>query len=203
MNTPSLSRITMETMANYRMAATQVVAASGAGSRRLVRAVDGTLQQQVLPRTSKLAPQVSERMDAVRGTVNRYVEQGIDQIVEVAETTITLSGDFAVAQVTRLSDLAGDVTTPLLVDGLHTATRLAMPAAQLALKVSSVVADGATSLADAAGAHPVAKPVRRAAKRTQAAGRAAKQAVAKAPAQVKRAVRQTTAKVGKVAKRAA
>ena len=203
MNTQSLSRITMETMANYRTAASQVVAASGAGSRRLVRVVDGTLHQQVLPRATKLAPQVGERMEAAVTTVNRYALQGIEQIVVAAETTIARSSDFAVAQVTRLSDMAAEVNMPILTEGLQTAARLSMPAAQFALKFSNAVADGATSLADVAGAHPVAKTLRKAAKRSQAAGRAAKRAVAKAPVQVKRAARTTTAKVTKAVKRAA
>lgn len=162
MNTQSLSRITMETMANYRTAAAQVVAASGAGSRRLVNAVDGALQSQVLPRTTKLAPRAGERLDGLRGDVNRVVVQGIDQAVERTEQAIAASSDFAVAQVTRLADLVADIDNQMLVGGLEAAARITLPAAQLALVVSSKMAEGATQLADAAGAHPVKAAVKKA-----------------------------------------
>ena len=163
MNTQSLSRITMETMANYRTAAAQVVAASGAGSRRLVNAVDGALQSQVLPRTVKLAPVAGERLDGLRGNVNRIVVQGIDQAVERSEQAIAVSSDFAVAQVTRLADLMADVDNKMLAGGLNAAARITLPAAQLALVVSSKIAEGATQLADVAGARPVQAAVKKAA----------------------------------------
>ncbi|MFN0186788.1 MAG: hypothetical protein ACKVQR_23490 [Aquabacterium sp.] len=163
MNTQSLSRITMETMANYRTAAAQVVAASGAGSRRLVNAVDGALQSQVVPRTAKLAPRAGERLDGLRGNVNRVVVQGIDQAVERTEQAIAVSSDFAFAQVTRLTDLVADIDNQMLVGGLDAAARITLPAAQLALAVSSKIAEGATQLADVAGAHPVQAAVKKAA----------------------------------------
>ncbi len=68
------------------VAATQVVAATGAGSRRVVRAVDGTLQREVLARAGKLAPRPAERMDELRGNASRLVVQGIDQFEKAAET---------------------------------------------------------------------------------------------------------------------
>ena len=160
MNTPSLSRITMETMANYRTAAAQVVAASGAGSRRLVNAVDGALQSQVVPRTAKLAPRAGERLDGLRGNVNRVVVQGIGQAVERTEQAIAVSSDFAVAQVTRLTELVADIDNQMLAGGLEAAARITLPAAQLALVVSGKLAEGATQLADAAGAKPAKKATR-------------------------------------------
>ena len=162
MNTQTLSRVTMETMTNYRTAAAQVVAASGAGSRRLVKAVDGALQNQVLPRTAKLVPAAGQRLDGLRGNVNRVVVQGIDQAVERSEQVIAVSGDFAVAQVTRLTDLVADLNNQMLVGGLEAAARITLPAAQLALVVSSKMAEGATQLAGAAGAHPVKSAVKKA-----------------------------------------
>lgn len=177
MNTPSLSRITMETMANYRTAAAQVVAASGAGSRRLVKAVDGALQSQVLPRTARLAPVAGERLDGLRGNVNRVVVQGIDQAVERSEQVIATTSDFAVAQVTRLADLMADIDNAMIASGVEAAARFTLPAAQLALVVSSKVAEGATQLADAAGAHPVKAAVKKAASTTRRrVAKAAKQA---------------------------
>lgn len=205
MNTPTLSRLTMQTMANYRVAATQVVAATGAGSRRVVRAVDGTLQREVLARAGKLAPRPAERMDELRGNASRLVVQGIDQFEKAAETGIARGSEFAVAQVARLADFAAEVNTPLLAEGLHTAARLSIPAAQLALRVSSKVAEGATSLADAAGAHPVGRALRktargagRAAAKTTQRGRKAVAKATKAPS-VKRARRGAKRAAGQLA----
>lgn len=197
MSTQTLSRVTLETMANVRTAATQVVAASGAGTRRLVRAFDGTVQRQVLPVTQRLMPAAGERLDGVRDNVTRITLQGIDATVARGEQLIGLSSDFVVAQVTRISDLAAELDNATLAQGLDAAARLSLPAAQLALAVSGKVAVGATSLADAAGAHPVAAAVRKTVRKTsRQGGRAAKavqtrvrKAAAKAPAVAKRARR--------------
>jgi hypothetical protein len=199
MNTQSLSRITMETMANYRTAAAQVVAASGAGSRRLVSAVDGALQNQVLPRTVKLAPVAGERLDGLRGNVNRIVVQGIDMAVERSEQAIAFSSDFAVAQVTRLTDLVADVDNKMLAGGLETAARFTLPAAQLALVVSGKLAEGATQLADVAGAHPVKAAVRKAAATGQRRITKATKATRAAGVQVKAVRRRVTKAVAQVA----
>ncbi|MCW5636516.1 MAG: hypothetical protein KIT17_24500 [Rubrivivax sp.] len=179
MSTPTLSRLTMETMANYRAAATQVVAASSAGSRRLVRAADGTLHRQVVERAAKVAPQAGERIDAVRANVRRLVLQGIDQFEQVADTTIERSSEFAVAQVSRLADLAADVKAPVVAGSLQNAARLSVPAAQLALLVSSKLAEGAASLAGVAGARPVRRTVRQAAKGARRAATKVTRAAAK------------------------
>lgn len=199
MSTETLSRITMETMANYRAAATQVVAASGAGSRRLVRVVDGAVQTQVVSRATKLAPQAGERIDEVRGNVSRLVEQSIDQMVERAEAGIVGASDFATAQLAKLSDLAADVRNPIVAEGLHAAARLSLPAANLALVVSGKVAESATQLADVAGAHPVQAAFRKTAKRAQkgtAKARAsAETSLRKASAQASKRTRKAVAEV--------
>lgn len=196
MNTPSLSRITMETMANYRTAAAQVVAASGAGSRRLVKAVDGALQSQVLPRTAKLAPVAGERLDGLRGNVNRVVVQGIDQAVERSEQVIATTSDFAVAQVTRIADLMADIDNAMIASGVEAAARFTLPAAQLALAVSSKVAEGATQLADAAGAHPVKAAVKKA---TTATKRRVTKVAKQADVEVKAVRRRATKAVAQMA----
>lgn len=183
MSTTTLSRITMETMANYRTAATQVVAASGAGSRRLVRAVDGTVQKQLMPRTARVAPRAAERLDEVRDSMSRLALQGIEQMVERSEQAIAAGSDFAVAQVARISDLAAEVEVKLVADGLQTAARLTLPAAQLALKVSGKVAEGATTLAGAAGAQPVKTAVRRGAAKAKTTAKTAARRTRKAVAQ--------------------
>lgn len=168
MNTPTLSRVTLETMANYRTAATQVVAASGAGSRRLVKAVNGTMLQPVVERTSAVAPAAGERLDAARDTASRLALQGIGQAVALSEQVIVRGSEFATAQVERWAGAAAGLDNRYVAQGLKTAARLSMPAAQLALALSGKVAEGATQLADVAGVHPVRgqarAQVRRAAK---------------------------------------
>jgi hypothetical protein len=163
MTTQTLSRITLETMANSRTVATQMVAAYGAGSRRLVQAVDGALQTRVLPRAAKLAPQAGQRLDALRDSVNSTVIKGIDRAVAQSEQLIVRSNGFAVTQVDRWADRVAGLDNALLASGLQTAARLTLPAAQLVLVVSGKAAEGATQLATAAGAHPVRRAVRKAA----------------------------------------
>ena len=183
MSTQTLSRVTLETLANVRTAATQVVAAYGAGSRRLVQVVDGTVQHQVVPVTMRLVPAAGERLDTVRGTFSRAVDKGIVDAVARSEKLIGRSSDFAVTQLERWADRVADIDNSMVVQGLDTAARLSLPAVQLARVVTGKVAEGATSLADAAGAHPVVAPARKAAK---AATRRVRQAAAKAPRAVKK-----------------
>lgn len=183
MSTQTLSRVTLETLANVRTAATQVVAAYGAGSRRLVKTVDGTVQHQVVPVTMRLVPAAGERLDTVRGTVSRAVDKSIVEAVARSEQLIGRSSDFAVAQLERWTDRVADIDNGMVVQGLDAAARLSLPAAQLARVVTGKVAEGATSLADAAGAHPLAAPARKAAK---TATRRARQAAAKAPRAAKK-----------------
>lgn len=206
MNTPTLSRVTLETMANYRTAATQVVAASGAGSRRFVEAVDGTMLQPVVERTAAVAPAAGERLDAARDAASRLALQGIGQAVALSEQVIERGSEFATAQVERWADAAAGLDNRYVVQGLKTAARLTLPAARLALRVSGKVAEGATQLADVAGAHPVRgqarAQVRRAAKtsrgvatKVKAQARGARKAVVRvtksAPVQrVRRAAKQ-------------
>lgn len=180
MNTTTLSRVTLETMANYRTAATQVVAAYGAGTRRLVQAVDGAVHRQVVPRTAAVVPVAGERLDAARDGASRLVLKGIEQAVALSEQAIVRGSEFATAQVERWSDAAADLESRYVVQGLETAARLSLPAAQLALKLSGKVAAGAAQLADVAGAHPVHGSVRRAAK-------ASRQAATKVKAQARTA----------------
>ena len=68
MTTPTLSHLTLQTLDNYRTAANQAVVAYRLGSRRLVSVVNATLENSVYPRTAKLAPVATRRMDGVRGT---------------------------------------------------------------------------------------------------------------------------------------
>lgn len=190
MSTQTLSHVTKQTMSNVRTAATQVVAASGAGSRRLVQAVDGTVQRQVLPVTHRLSERTSQRLDSVRGNVSRIALQGIDSAVARSEQLIGVSSDFMVAQVERWADITAGIGNTTLVQGLDAAARLSLPAAQLAQVVTGKIAEGATSLADVAGAHPVAAVARKAGKAAKTTQRRVRKAVEAAP--VKKTVRRAS-----------
>ncbi len=195
MSTQDLSRITIETMANYRTAASEVVAATGAGSRRLVRLVDGTVQQQVLPRATRVAPRSAERLDAVRGRLSQWAEQGIDVAQQSAEAGITRTSEFAITQLGKLAERAAEVQTQAISNGLDAAASFSLPAANLGLMLSGKLAEGATQLADVAGAHPVKKAVK---KVTRKAGKATAKAGKQLSKQASTAARRTRKAVAPV-----
>ncbi len=193
-----LSHVTLETLENYRNAATQGVLAYRSGSRRLIGAVNGALEQSVYPRTAKLAPRATEFMNGVRGNVTQIVIKGLDQTAARAETAIEFGANTAGTQVNKLAQFAAAVDSPVVANGLQTVARLTMPGAKVALAISGKVAAGAIALADAAGAHPV----RTAARKTAAAPRSvAKRAAQAAKAPLAKA-RRTGVAVKKAVKRA-
>lgn len=163
MTAQTLSRVTLKTLENCRVAATQAVVAYRLGGHRLLGAVDGALQNKVYPRTAKVAPKATARLDTVRGNVSQIVVKGIDLMAERTEQVITLGANTAAEQLGKVAAFAAGIDNPLLANGLQAAARLTMPGAQLALVVSGKVGAGAKALADAAGARPVRKVVRRAA----------------------------------------
>jgi hypothetical protein len=187
MSTQTLSDLTLETLANYRTAATQAVGAYRAGSHRLVDMVNGTLENQVYPRTAKIAPRATEGLNGVRGSVSEIVVKGIDAASERTERAIEVGSEAAVAQLTKFADYMSEIDNAIVAGGLNTAARLSMPVAKLALVVSSKVAEGATALADAAGADAVAGVKRSVRKAAGAAKRHAEPVARKAKAGVKRA----------------
>ena len=65
MTTQTLSHLTLQTLDNYRTAANQAVVAYRLGSHRLVNVVNATLENSVYPRTAKLAPKATRRMNGV------------------------------------------------------------------------------------------------------------------------------------------
>jgi len=162
MTTQTLSRVTLQTLENYRTAATQAVVAYRLGSHRLVGVVNGALENNLYPRTAKLAPGATERMNEVRGNVSDIVIKGIDQMAERTEKAIDLGADTAAAQVAKVADFAAGIDNEMVVNGLQTAVRLSMPGAKLALVVSGKVAERAEALVEAAGGKPVKKAMRRA-----------------------------------------
>ena len=194
MSTPSLSRVTLQSLDNYRTAATQAVGAYRAGGHRLVGAVNGTLKNSIYPRTAKLAPRTTHRIDGVRGSISDIVEKGIDQVADQADKAIAFSATTAAAQVHKAAKLAAGIDNPVVANGLHAAARLTMPGAQAALVVSTQVVKGANALAGIAGAKPAKRAVRKA-----AAG--AKRKVAAAPApKAKAVVKSAQKRVARVAK---
>ena len=155
MTSQTLSRVTLQSLENYRTAATQAVVAYRLGGHRLVRLVNGALKNSVYPRTG--------RMNEVRGNVSGIVVKGIDQVALRAEKAIALGSTSAATQVSKVARFAAGVDNEMVANGLQAAARLTMPGAKAALAVSSQVAKGATALADAAGARPMRKAVRQAA----------------------------------------
>jgi hypothetical protein len=197
MTTQTLSHLTLQTLDNYRNAANQAVVAYRLGSHRLVNVVNATLENSVYPRTAKLAPKATRRMDGVRGNMSDVVVKGIDQVAERTEQAIEMGSTAAAAQVKKAARFAAGIDNNLVASGLQTAVRLSMPGAKVALAVSGKVAEGASALAGAAGARPLRKAVRKAsAKVVSKAQRQATPAVRRA----KKAVDVTTKRVARVVK---
>lgn len=210
MTAPTLSRVTLQTLDNYRTAAQRAVVAYRLGGHRLVGVVNGALQTRVYPQTAKVLPLATERLDEVRDNVSGVVIKGIDQIALRTEKAIEAGSSVAAEQVTRAARLASNVDNPMVANGLQTAARLTMPGARLALVWSSKVAEGADALAQAAGARPVRRAVRKATasakrkaapvtRRAQSAAKAAGTKARKATATVtQKATRATKAPVARV-----
>jgi hypothetical protein len=201
MTSQYLSHVTLETLENYRNAATQGVLAYRSGSRRLIGAVNGALEQRVYPRTAKLAPRATEFLNDLRGDVTQIVIKGLDQSAARAATAIEFGANTAGTQVNKLARFAAKVDSPAMANGLQTAARLTMPGAKLALAISGKVAAGAIALADAAGARPVRRAARKAAATVPAPRRVVKRVAQAAKAPLAKA-RRTSAAVKKAVKRA-
>ncbi|MBI5255098.1 MAG: hypothetical protein HY855_01260 [Burkholderiales bacterium] len=191
MTNPSLTHVTLETLENYRRAATQAVTAYRRGGHRLVGAVDTALQGAVLPRAAKLAPRAIETMDGVRGNVTQFIDKGIDQVADRTEQAIEASNNAAVAQVKKVAQFATGIENPMVVNGLQGAVRFTLPGAQAALAVSAKVVEGATALVEAAGGKPVKQAVRKAVAGTRRTAAKAGATVKAAAKPVRRAVRKT------------
>jgi hypothetical protein len=180
MTTQYLSHVTLETLENYRNAATQGVVACRSGGRRLIGVVNGALERRVYPRTAKVAPRATEFINELRGNVTQIVIKGLDQTAARAATAIEFGANTAGTQVNKLAQFAAAVDNAAVANGLHTVARLTMPGAKVALAISGKVAAGAMALAGAAGARPVRTAVRKAAAAPRRAVKRATQA-AKAP----------------------
>lgn len=211
MSTPTLSRITLETIENYQAAATQGVAAYRLGGHRLMHAVNGVLHDDVYAPTTKFVPRTLDRLNDLRGRFSRVVYKGIDQMARNTEKAIELTSTTAAAQVSKLAKMADGIDNEIVATGLHTVVRLTMPGAKVALALSGKVAEGAQALADAAGGRemPAAKAVRKAVAgvKRQAApatrkARATAQATGRRVAKAVEAVKAPAAKVRRAARSA-
>ena len=202
MTTQTLSRVTLQTLENYRTAATQGVEAYRLGGKRLIGAVNGALESRVYPRTAKIAPRATKRMNEVRGNVSEFVVKGIEQSAHGTERAIEKGSSTAAAQVKKLAKFASGIDNEIVANGLHTVAQMTMPGAKVALLLSSKVAEGANALAEAAGKRHVRKAVRTtvagAKRQGAAATRKAKAPVKAVTRRVAKATRAAKAPVAKV-----
>jgi hypothetical protein len=196
MTEQNLSSVTLATLENYRAAATQAVAAYRLGGKRLLGMVNGALENSIYPRTAKIAPVATERLNEVRGNVSDIIVKGVDQVAERTEQAIEFGSTAAAAQVARIADLAAGIDNTVVAGGLQAAARVALPGAKVALVVSSKIAQGANALADAAGVRPVRRMARKA-----AAG--AKRRAAPVARKANATVRSAGRRVAKAARRSA
>lgn len=176
MRTQYLSHVTLETLENYRTAAARGLVAWRSGGHRLVGVVNGALENSVYPRTARVAPRATEFMNEVRGNVTQIVIKGLDRSAARATSAIEYGVRTAGTQLNKLARMAAKVENPMVANGLQTAARLTMPGAKVALALSGKLADGANVLADAAGARPLHRAVRKTAARTQCVAKSASKA---------------------------
>ena len=162
----TLTYMTLQTLDNYRDAANQAVVVYRLGSRRLVNVVNATLEHSVYPRTARLAPKTTRRMDGVRGNVSDVMVKGIDQVAERTEQAIEMGRAAAVEQIKKAARFAENIDNDLVAMGLQGAARLTLPGAKVALAVSNKVAQGANALAGVAGARPERKADRKTVSKT-------------------------------------
>lgn len=169
MKTQTLSTVTLQTIENYRNAATLAVDAYRAGSHRLIEAVNDGLDKNVYSRTGKVAPQFTNTIVQFRSGLTDIVVKGIDNVSTGTEKAIEVSSTTAVKGVTQVAGFAAGIENPMVVNGLEAAARFSLPGAKAALAVSAKVAEGADALVRAAAGKPVevVKKAKKAAVRAQ------------------------------------
>lgn len=172
MNIQALSNVTLETIENYRQAATLAVDAYRAGSHRLIDAVNEGLVNSVYSRTAKVAPQFTQTLSQVRGGLSDIIVKGVDGVSTGTGKAIEASSSAAAARVTQVADFAAGIENGMVVKGIDAAVRLSLPGAQAALTVSAKLAEGVDALKRAAAGQkgPVAtaaKAVKKVAVRAQ------------------------------------
>ena len=200
MNIHTLSNVTLETIENYRQAATLAVDAYRAGSHRLIDAVNEGLVNSVYSRTAKVAPQFTQTLSQVRGGLSDIIVKGVDGVSTGTGKAIEASSSAAVARVTQVAEFAAGIDNGMVVKGIDAAVRLSLPGAQAALAVSAKVAEGVDKLSRVAAGQTTAKTVRAAVVKKAAV---AKKAVAKKATASRKAVVATKTKAVRSIKRRA
>jgi hypothetical protein len=197
MKTQTLSNVTLQTIENYRNAATLAVDVYRASSHRLIKAVNEGVEKNVYSRTVKVAPQLTNRLAQFRGGLTDIIVKGVDGVSTGTEKAIEASSNTASKGVSKVAEFAAGIDNRVAVNGIEAVARFSLPGAQVALAVSARVAEGADKLSRVAGVEK-AKVVRgvKTAKR-KAVG--AKRAVVRKATASKAAVTRKTA----VAKRKA
>ncbi len=155
MNIQTLSHVTLETIENYRNAATLAVDAYRAGSHRLIDAVNDGLEKNVYSRTGKVAPQLTNTLSQFRGGLSDIIVKGVDGVSTGTEKAIEVSSTTASKGVTKVAEFAAGIDNRIVVNGIEAAVRLSMPGAQAALAVSAKVAEGVDALSRAAAGKKV------------------------------------------------
>ncbi len=146
MKTQTLSNVTLQTIENYRNAATLAVDAYRAGSHRLIEAVNMGLEKNIYSRTSKVAPQLTNTLTQFRSGLSDIIVKGVDGVSTGTEKAIEVSSSTAVKGVTQVADFAAGIDNAMVVNGLEAAVRFSLPGAKAALAVSAKVAEGADAL---------------------------------------------------------
>ena len=117
MSIQTLSSVTIETIENYRHAATAAVKAYRAGSQRLIDAVNAGLEKNVAARTEEYAPNLTLTLNQFRDNVTEVIVKGVDGVTSnttKASGSRHLTGDAAfagVATVTITRRATGDQST--------------------------------------------------------------------------------------------
>jgi hypothetical protein len=193
MSIHTLSNVTLRTIQNYRHAATRVVGAYRAGSRRLIRVVNRSLDQRIEPRAKRLGPQLASALERTRSNVTAVMSRGVDSVANGSGKLIEFGAAAAVAPVKRATRFADSIANRTLAETVDVASRLMLPGAKFALALSTKVAGGADTLSNAVSGGSASEAA------SAAAGRA-KRSVAVASNQVSTAARKAKRRVTKAAK---
>lgn len=180
MSTQTLRRVTLDTIENYRNAATLAVGACRSGGHRLIDAVNDGLGNLADQRAKKFAPELTSKLCEVRGKLAEAIVKGVDMASVGTRKAIVATSNTVAAGVKQVAAFATGIENPIVANGIQAAARLSMPGAQVARVVSGKLGDGAKALSRAAAgkratpartvktaAQPVARARRTVARKTR------------------------------------
>lgn len=201
MTTTSLRAVTLQTLANYRLAAERTLRAYRSGGQRLIAVVRGGVDQAAQRGAEPYVPALAAALRRAGDNLGSMAHQRLDAVTERTSRAITIGADGVSSQVQRVADLAETVDSRLVATGVQAAVRVSMPGAKVALALSERVASGARKLADVAAGAQAAKVAKAPSKRVRKGVRKAQatDVVADGQAEVKTAVRRTRAQATKAA----